>query len=647
VSGVGELRSRGGDRVCRTLAPALVLSLALVGCARGDGGGARRDGEADPGTDQTEASDTVQWEGAGTDLDAAAEHARDQTGSGEPAAADQSVDPHRDDALQDTAVPPDIPACEAAGSPAPTTAGLPVPQPWGGPPRFDDATPLLGDAAVYAFSASWGDVNGDLWPDLVIPGPRTETSLGSRASKGTVWATVQYGCAGSFARASVGAARGQSTPDQYYAHGSDVVDLDGDGRLDIVATWTRGAAIALQGADGTFTPRPLDTNTDGGVGRQFWGVTPFDFDVDGDLDLMLTVYDGPNSVMRNDGGGSFVEQVTGAASALYDPTDYVSYSATVVVGPPGRVRPLLYVANDGFGPGRPTVKPDYVFAMPGPWQFDPVPLPDSPDSSMGVDFAHLDDGETTLVAVSQTGSFPVLVLRGETLTPLSPRVDGMRPVNSWAVLFDDFDMDGREELFYASGRQEGDVPRGATMPPASGHLFMFCQEGETTPPRLRDCSAGVGELFNAADVGDFMSAAIADFDRDGCPDIVVTPVFRSFLATQSTAPSTPIRLLRNRCYEGMRWVGLDIPDRRGVVYQMVGSDAEGNAVTRYREHKVAAGSGSHGAAQIRFSLAGVDTLDRIEVHCTSGAVERLEAATLTLNAYNDVRGLCGTVRSER
>ncbi len=271
-----------------------------------------------------------------------------------------------------------------------------------------------------------------------------------------------------------------------------LVDLDGDGRLDLVTIHSRSASrIWRQTGSGTFDASPLAT----GPGAHC--VVAFDFDRDGDLDLFVGHYasrtaegneypslDGrngnPNQLFRNEGQLRFTE--VGVAAGLASPAWTLAATA-FDADHDGDLD--LYVAND-FGA-------DQLFVNEGPDA--PTRFTDA-SARLGVD----DRGSgmnASLVDIDRDGRLDLYVSTIDTfsknltfrfpqdrdLMPLDQRIldttlylsgnkllrnAGARftPVESariqpgpngwsWGALFFDYDNDGDQDLYLANGWVSG------------------------------------------------------------------------------------------------------------------------------------------------------------------------------------------------
>lgn len=96
-----------------------------------------------------------------------------------------------------------------------------------------------------------------------------------------------------------------------YGHGLAFADLDSDGDPDLVVTGAAGGQVGVfENTGGQFTNRsgtsgiPLLTAAS--------GVVAFDYDGDGDLDLLISQWNYPTAMLRNNGAFSFTDVATPA-----------------------------------------------------------------------------------------------------------------------------------------------------------------------------------------------------------------------------------------------------------------------------------------------------------------------------------------------
>jgi len=102
---------------------------------------------------------------------------------------------------------------------------------------------------------------------------------------------------------------------QYGGSGLVVADLDGDGLLDVLVPGVGADGLWLQQGDGSFEEDGAARVPDGGTAVDT-GASAADVDGDGDLDLFVTVLEGPNRLLLNDGGAHFSDAT--ATSGLGD-----------------------------------------------------------------------------------------------------------------------------------------------------------------------------------------------------------------------------------------------------------------------------------------------------------------------------------------
>jgi hypothetical protein len=203
-------------------------------------------------------------------------------------------------------------------------------------------TPLGAGLTSVAGSSAWGDYDGDGDLDLVVTG--ADESLNATA---TIYRNDGGGTFTDIGASLTGVIFGTSS-----AWG----DYDGDGDLDLVVTGADGststAMIYRNGGEGTFTPLGAGLT---GVrnGSSAWG----DYDADGDLDLVVTgraslIYTA--TIYRNDGEGTFTDIGAGltgvqASSSAWGDYDGDGDLDLVVTGFDGSNPTATIYRNDGEG----------------------------------------------------------------------------------------------------------------------------------------------------------------------------------------------------------------------------------------------------------------------------------------------------------
>ena len=219
----------------------------------------------------------------------------------------------------------------------PNHAGAPdycPPQVYGGRPdrlyrnlghgKFADVTrtALIGGKFGPALGISTADLNGDGWIDIFVANDGQENLLWLNQQNGTF---KEIGLTAGVAVTADGKAESSM--------GVDAGDFDNDGDEDLVMTELTGEGSNLYVNDGRGSFR--DASAQSGIGPislpyTGWGITWFDYDNDGWLDLLAVngtiiaqddhqntfPYDQRKLLLRNRGTGRF-EQVTSEAGAAF------------------------------------------------------------------------------------------------------------------------------------------------------------------------------------------------------------------------------------------------------------------------------------------------------------------------------------------
>ncbi|MBI4601695.1 MAG: CRTAC1 family protein [Planctomycetes bacterium] len=356
--------------------------------------------------------------------------------------------------------------------------------------RFEDVTARagVGDRG-YGMGAAAGDYDGDGRPDLYVTNYGRNTLYRNRGDGTFEDATER-------ARASGG---GWSTSATW-------VDLDSDGRLDLyVARYleydTRKHGACSTKAPGSAEKVPAychphhfegtpdlvyrnlgdgafeDVSRRSGVGKAGgWlegkglGVVAFDFDSDGDQDVLVANDSVPNHLWRNLGGFRFEDAALEAGFALN----------------------AEGAAQAGMGIDRGDVDSDGVLDV------------------YVTNFSR----ETDTLYVGTGASFlDLTVERGLALATYLPLAFGVRLL--------DFDLDGDLDLYVANGHILDNAER---LHPGEGITsaqpdFLLENDGKGS---FRDASRESGAWFARALVG--RGVAEGDYDNDGDPDLLVTNV---------------------------------------------------------------------------------------------------------------------------
>jgi hypothetical protein len=427
--------------------------------------------------------------------------------------------------------------------------------------------------------------------------------------------------------------------------GVAAADYDNDGHVDLFVAGIPRSTLYRNRGDGTFEEV---TQRAGVTNRQPWPVSAgwFDYDNDGRLDLFVVNYVNwdpateqfcgdlvgrkyrtychpkhyqglPNTLFRNNGDGTFsdVSQSTGIAKHIGKGMgvaffDYEEDGDLDIV-----------VTND-------TV-PNFLFRNDGR-KFTEVGLVAGVGfnddgralSSMGVDARDVNnDGRDDLfVSALANETFPLYKNMGAGQFMDATYAMGIGkstlPFSGWSNAVLDIDNDGWKDLFAANGDVNDNSEVFSSVPSKQRAMVLFNKGGSS---------------FQAAVVGAppalHRGAAFADFDSDGAVDVVLTRL-----------NETPV-LLRN-LMKG-NWVAFQLQggmsNRDGIgarVRIKAGDGTQRNQQWNHMTSAVGYVSSSH--APVHFGLGTADKLEEVELRWPSGAIQRLNAAEVKVNAVNRI-----------
>ena len=456
----------------------------------------------------------------------------------------------------------------------------------GGPIRFEDRTKEAGLAiSLYGMGVAVGDVNDDGAPDLLITGLDDIRLLVNDGKGHFRDATKGSGLVGS----------GWGTSAAF-------ADFDGDGVLDLFVgqyvNWTPKTDMycSLDGRTKSYcTPERyngvssrLYKGLGGGKFREITkeagivnplgkalGVAVRDVDGDGRPDLVVANDTSPNNLFRN------VETVDGIPK-FKD----VAIEAGVAVGEDGRARGAMGVAfgdtkNDG---GVTLVVGNFSNEMWSVWSA-------GPKGDFFVD-------ESVQSGIGRTSLLPL----------------------TFSVAFADFDLDGALDLIGVDGHVETSVQDVQPTVTYRQPPLLFRGQGAG---RFADVTSQAGAAFVAPIVG--RGLAVADFDGDGRPDVVMT---------ENGGPAHVFRNVSEGAGKAVRLVLATSGKNRGAVGARVTCTMGG----KKRVDEVSGGDGYLSANErtVVIGLGAAAKLDAVDVRWPDGTTA--SAKDLAPGLYKWVEG---------
>jgi len=438
-----------------------------------------------------------------------------------------------------------------------------------------------------------------------------------------------------------------STDPHPYGYGAAFADLDNDHDPDLILLGRGDGRVGVYENDGTgnFDDRSVGNGIPLLVGAT--GVTAADYDDDGDLDLHLSNFLGPDTLMRNEGNFSFTDATasaglanagsgTGCSWSDYDGDGWLdlylsNYTASVAV-------PDAFYRNQGDGSfvdvlstlGMPGDAPTYQAIFFDYDKDGDADLYISNDKcygldlnnelwentggtfvnvtstsgtgacidSMGVAVGDFDgNGEQDLYPTNSGLGNPLYLNQGNrTFVESSASAGVTSGLLGWGANFFDYDNDAYQELFVCN------------FPFAN---VIYDHDG-TWPSTALSTTIGLTEQDLS------FGSAVADIDDDGDLDLLVSnsPVLGDPVAT-------PVRLYVNHEGETRRWVKFRVVgqghNRFGIGTRV---EITAQSVTQMREVITGSSYKSQSELALHFGVDDVTMLDEIDVFWPGATTSR-------------------------
>ncbi len=405
-------------------------------------------------------------------------------------------------------------------------------------------------------------------------------------------------------------------------------NLSGSGRF---ADVTREAGIASAAEDWYTCAAFVDTDNDGWLDIFLCRYVQWSREIDRAIDFRLTgvgrAYGQPTSfegtsprLLRNLGNRRFVDVSEKAGMRVLNPATGQPVAKSLGVLPVDVDRDGwidLVVAND-------TVR-NFLFlnrkgvfeeaGMKSGLAYD---VNGNARGAMGIDAARLGDAGQLAVAMgnfaNEMSSFYVggSGARFDDHSIVSGIGPATRRALTFGVLFLDYDLDGRADLFHANGHIEDEISKVQASQQYAQPMQLFWNCGEACPqPYVEVPQKERGALAQAI-VG--RGAAYADLDGDGDLDLVVTQIGR------------PALVLRNDQASGHHWLRVRLEGSGKVNRDAIGSWIEVTAGGTTRRGQVMPTRSylSQVERTLTFGLGTATRVDNLTVHWSDGTRQAVE-----------------------
>jgi enediyne biosynthesis protein E4 len=441
-----------------------------------------------------------------------------------------------------------------------------------------------------------------------------------------------------------------------YGMGVAVGDFDNDGYDDIAVTGVGDLRLLHNDGGGRF----VDVTAKAGItsAKDDWNTCAafVDVDNDGHLDLFVCryvrwsreidraidfrmtgvgrAYGPPNTfegssprLFRNNGNGTFTDVSEKSGLRVINPSTGKPMAKSLGVLPidiNGNGRMDLIVAND-------TVR-NFVFMNGGDGRFAEVgeqsglayDVNGNARGAMGIDAGHYRNDGDLGVAIGNFANEMSALYVGASTGALhfddEAIIEGIGPATrlslTFGVLFLDYDLDGRMDLFHANGHIEDEINKVQASQHYAQPMQMFWNCGTSCPHTYVPVPLDRSGALAQPTVG--RGAVYADLDGDGDLDLVVTQI------------GGPPRVLRNDQTTGHHWLRLKLEGSGKVNRDAIGSWVEllSGGITQRQQVMPTRSYLSQVERTLTFGLGTQTSIDRLKIHWSDGSVEDLAVPTV-------------------
>ena len=452
--------------------------------------------------------------------------------------------------------------------------------------NFRDATAGSGLESVklYGMGVAVGDFDNDGYDDIVVTG------------LGAIRLLRNLGGSGRFADVTRQAGI-VSAPEDWNTCAA-FVDVDNDGRLDLfVCRYVRWSRDIDRAIDFRMT----------GIGRAYGPPTTFE--------------GSSPRLFRNQGNGTFKDVSEKAGLRVVNPATGKPIAKSLGVLPVdvnGDGWIDLVVAND-------TTR-NFLFINRG-GVFEEIGVKSglaydangNARGAMGIDGTHYRNDARLAIAIGNFANEMSALYVGGGEVPLfddQAIIAGIGPATrralAFGVLFFDYDLDGRPDLFQANGHIEDEINKVQASQQYAQPMQLFWNCGDACAQVFTEVPAQERGALAQSIVG--RGAAYADLDGDGDLDLIVTQI------------AGPPLVLRNDQKSGNHWLRVRLEGSGKTNRDAIGSWVELTAgeITRRQQVMPTRSYLSQVERTLTFGLGAATRVDKLRVHWTDGTSEDVE-----------------------